>query len=199
MAAGWHLQQCLIIYLCCLTDWNVNFIPWYNLQILLHSYIRDIYWTRKSRKTVGFITRWWWNKHATIHHKRPERGLMLHLFISLDVHGKVGILILMYMAKLVFWFWFMLHLCKQVLISNAEQAETLIAQAVIKRATAMTNTNSQSRWVIKWNLWMFPPFLKGQFLCWWLCFYRWKALNTVIVERGCLKYVAGSLAWEYLY
>ncbi|KEH36252.1 kinesin-like protein KIN-6 isoform X2 [Medicago truncatula] len=33
---------------------------------------------------------------------------------------------------------------KEVLISNAEQAETLIAQAVIKRATAMTNTNSQS-------------------------------------------------------
>ncbi|KAL5073860.1 hypothetical protein RYX36_012844 [Vicia faba] len=33
---------------------------------------------------------------------------------------------------------------KEVLISNAEQAESLIAQAVIKRATAMTNTNSQS-------------------------------------------------------
>jgi len=68
---------------------------------------------------------------------------MLHLFISLDVYGKVGILII---------FFHFLHLCKQVLISNAEQAETLIAQAVIKRATAMTNTNSQSRWVIKWDL-----------------------------------------------
>ncbi|KAJ1421616.1 P-loop containing nucleoside triphosphate hydrolase [Sesbania bispinosa] len=33
---------------------------------------------------------------------------------------------------------------KEVLISNAEQAESLIAQAVLKRATAMTNTNSQS-------------------------------------------------------
>ncbi|GAU24975.1 hypothetical protein TSUD_312100 [Trifolium subterraneum] len=33
---------------------------------------------------------------------------------------------------------------KEVLISNAEQAESLIAHAVIKRATAMTNTNSQS-------------------------------------------------------
>ncbi|XP_050880934.1 kinesin-like protein KIN-6 isoform X1 [Lathyrus oleraceus] len=33
---------------------------------------------------------------------------------------------------------------KEVLISNAEQAESLIAQAVIKRATAMTNTNCQS-------------------------------------------------------
>ncbi|XP_004500932.1 uncharacterized protein [Cicer arietinum] len=33
---------------------------------------------------------------------------------------------------------------KEVLICNAEQAESLIAQAVIKRATAMTNTNSQS-------------------------------------------------------
>ncbi|TKY75259.1 Kinesin protein KIF18A [Spatholobus suberectus] len=33
---------------------------------------------------------------------------------------------------------------KEVLISNAEQAESLIAQAALKRATAMTNTNSQS-------------------------------------------------------
>ncbi|XP_020236012.1 kinesin-like protein KIN-6 isoform X1 [Cajanus cajan] len=33
---------------------------------------------------------------------------------------------------------------KEALISNAEQAESLIAQAVLKRATAMTNTNSQS-------------------------------------------------------
>jgi len=64
---------------------------------------------------------------------------MLHLFISLDVYGKVGILIFL------FFFLHFLPLCKQVLISNAEQAETLIAQAVIKRATAMTNTNSQSR------------------------------------------------------
>lgn len=56
----------------------------------------------------------------------------------------------MCLMLLVFYFDF-LHLCKQVLISNAEQAESLIAQAVIKRATAMTNTNSQSRWVIKWE------------------------------------------------
>ncbi|KAK7409908.1 hypothetical protein VNO78_00302 [Psophocarpus tetragonolobus] len=33
---------------------------------------------------------------------------------------------------------------KEVLISNTEQAESLIAQAALKRATAMTNTNSQS-------------------------------------------------------
>ncbi|KAK7351760.1 hypothetical protein VNO77_11439 [Canavalia gladiata] len=33
---------------------------------------------------------------------------------------------------------------KEVLVSNAEQAESLIAQAMLKRATAMTNTNSQS-------------------------------------------------------
>ncbi|XP_027354591.1 kinesin-like protein KIN-6 [Abrus precatorius] len=33
---------------------------------------------------------------------------------------------------------------KEVLISNVEQTESLIAQAVLKRATAMTNTNSQS-------------------------------------------------------
>ncbi|XP_061373289.1 kinesin-like protein KIN-6 [Gastrolobium bilobum] len=33
---------------------------------------------------------------------------------------------------------------KEVHIPNAEQAESLIAQAVVKRATAMTNTNSQS-------------------------------------------------------
>jgi len=34
---------------------------------------------------------------------------------------------------------------EQVIISNTEQAESLIAQATLKRATAMTNTNSQSR------------------------------------------------------
>ncbi|KAG5033799.1 hypothetical protein JHK87_008709 [Glycine soja] len=34
---------------------------------------------------------------------------------------------------------------KEVIISNTEQAESLIAQATLKRATAMTNTNSQSR------------------------------------------------------
>lgn len=61
------------------------------------------------------------------------------------------------MMLLVFYVHF-LYLCKQVLISNAEQAESLIAQAVIKRATAMTNTNSQSRWVIKWEFMIVFPF-----------------------------------------
>lgn len=55
-------------------------------------------------------------------------------------------------------FFHFLYLCKQVLICNAEQAESLIAQAVIKRATAMTNTNSQSRWVVKWEFMNVSPF-----------------------------------------
>lgn len=46
--------------------------------------------------------------------------------------------------------WLVMILCflclrEQVIISNTELAESLIAQATLKRATAMTNTNSQSR------------------------------------------------------
>lgn len=37
--------------------------------------------------------------------------------------------------------------CEQVIISDAAQAESLIARAMLKRATAVTNANSQSRYV----------------------------------------------------
>lgn len=35
--------------------------------------------------------------------------------------------------------------CKQIIISDAAQAESLIGRAMLKRATAMTNSNNQSR------------------------------------------------------
>lgn len=37
--------------------------------------------------------------------------------------------------------------CKQSTICDVQQAEALIAQGMLKRATAMTNSNSQSRCV----------------------------------------------------
>jgi hypothetical protein len=88
-----------------------------------------------------------------------------------------------------------LHLFKQVLISNAEQAESLIAHAVIKRATAMTNTNSQSRWVLMWEFLNVSSSLKrhnsfvGGFV-----FLPVESLKYSNYTRGCLKYVVGSFA-----
>lgn len=43
--------------------------------------------------------------------------------------------------------WHLFYFCKQIPISDARQAESLIAQAMLKRATGMTNANSQSRCV----------------------------------------------------
>ena len=40
-----------------------------------------------------------------------------------------------------------LILCKQVIISDAAEAEFLISRAMLRRATAMTNANSQSRYM----------------------------------------------------
>jgi hypothetical protein len=91
-------------------------------------------------------------------------------------------------------------LYKQVLISNAEQAESLIAHAVIKRATAMTNTNSQSRWVLLWEFLNVSSSLKrhnsfvGGFV-----FLPVESLKFSNYRRGCLKYVVGSFAREHLY
>jgi hypothetical protein len=85
---------------------------------------------------------------------------------------------------LLLFFSHVLHLYKQVLISNAEQAESLIAHAVIKRATAMTNTNSQSRWVLLWEFLNVSSFLKRPIpLLVALSFFPWKALNIVIIEE----------------
>ncbi|KAL2346236.1 hypothetical protein Fmac_000236 [Flemingia macrophylla] len=51
---------------------------------------------------------------------------------------------------------------REALISNVEQAESLISQAVLKRATAMTNTNSQSsRSQCIINIRDVPPKCKG--------------------------------------
>ena len=44
-----------------------------------------------------------------------------------------------------FYFLLLIATCKQVVISDVAQAESLIAQGMLKRCTAMTNSNSQSR------------------------------------------------------
>lgn len=43
--------------------------------------------------------------------------------------------------------------CKQSVVCDVQQAEALIAQGMLKRATAMTNSNSQSRCVHYVYMW----------------------------------------------